>query len=226
MTINTAGTSPASPRRRGTFVPALFGIYVVTWLALAVSPRFRQDWLLENVLVFGAVPWLLHRWRTAPFSDFAWAALFVFFMLHAVGAHYTYSEVPYDAWWNAAFGKPLDGSATGAARNQFDRVVHLGYGLLIGPAAVEVIGRGAAPRGLWRWLLPWTFLCAHSVIYELIEWAAALVFGGDLGVAYLGTQGDVWDAQKDMALASFGAALGVSIGLGIGRLATPAARTT
>jgi len=219
---NPAGTSPAPPRRSGVLVPALFAIYAVTWLALAVAPRFRQDWLLENLLVFGAAPWLLHRWRTAPFSDFAWAALFAFFMLHALGAHYTYSEVPYDAWWSAVFGQPLDGSATGAARNHFDRVVHFCYGLLVAPAAVDLLGRAVRPRGLWRWLLPWTFLCSHSVIYELIEWAAAMLFGGDLGVAYLGTQGDVWDAQKDMALATLGAAIGVSVSLRIGARAADA----
>jgi putative membrane protein len=225
MNTNSAGPAPVPPRRRRTLVPALFAIYAATWLALAVAPRFRQDWLLENLLVFGAVPWLLHRWRTAPFSGFAWAALFVFFMLHAVGAHYTYSEVPYDAWWNALTGQPLDGSATGAARNHFDRVVHFCYGLLVAPAAVELLGRAVRPRGLWRWLLPWTFLCSHSVIYELVEWGAATVFGGDLGVAYLGTQGDVWDAQKDMALATLGAAIGVSLGLWLGNRGEAATST-
>jgi len=216
VTAKLSGTSPAPPSRRGALVPALFAIYVVTWLGLAVAPRFRQDWLLENLLVFGAVPWLLHRWRTAPFSGFAWVALFAFFMLHAIGAHYTYSEVPYDAWWSALLGQPLDGSATGAARNHFDRVVHFCYGLCVAPAAVELIGRAVRPRGVWRWLLPWSFLCAHSVIYELIEWAAATIFGGDLGVAYLGTQSDVWDAQKDMALATVGAAIGVTLGSWLG----------
>jgi putative membrane protein len=218
---NPAGASPSPQPGRRVFVPALFAVYAATWAALALAPRYRDDWLLENLLVFAALPWLVHRWRTAPFSGFAWAALFVFFMLHALGAHYTYSEVPYDAWWSAVFGQPLDGSSTGAARNQFDRLVHLAYGLLMAPAAVELVGRAATPRGTWRWLLPWTFLCAHSVIYELIEWAAALRFGGDLGVAYLGTQGDTWDAQKDMALATFGAALGVGLSLLLGRHAAP-----
>ncbi len=225
MNASSAGTPPTPRPRHGALVPALFAIYAAAWLALAIAPRFRQDWLLENLLVFGAVPWLLHRWRTAPFSDFAWAALFVFFLLHALGAHYTYSEVPYDAWWSAVFGQPLDGSATGAARNHFDRVVHFGYGLLVGPAAVELLGRAVRPRGLWRWLLPWTFLCSHSVIYEMIEWAAAMMFGGDLGVAYLGTQGDVWDAQKDMALATLGAAIGVSLRLGMGAAEVHASST-
>jgi putative membrane protein len=194
---------PAASR----LAPTLFAIYCVLWLALAATPVFRQDWLLENLLVFAASPWLIHKWRTAPFSDLAWSALFAFFVLHAIGAHYTYSQVPYDAFFQAATGRSLN-ALLGWDRNNFDRVVHFAYGLCMAPAAIELLARGSSPRGVWRALLPWTFLCAHSVVYELVEWAAALLFGGDLGVAYLGTQGDVWDAQKDMALAASGAALG------------------
>lgn len=191
------------------FAAWLLAAYAALWLALAIAPRDREDWLLENALVFAAAPWLIHKWRLQPFTNLAYAGLFAFFVMHALGAHYTYSEVPYDAWWQAAFGGSLD-AALGWERNNYDRVVHFGYGLLIGPAAVELLDRATVPRGLWRWLLPWTFLCSHSVVYELVEWAAALLFGGDLGVAYLGTQGDAWDAQKDMALASAGAALSIA----------------
>jgi putative membrane protein len=68
-----------------------------------------------------------------------------------------------------------------------------------------------SPQRLWRWLMPVFFIMSHSVIYEMIEWIAAVMFGGDLGVAYLGTQGDEWDAQKDMALASSGAVAGLLV---------------
>ncbi|MCU0758432.1 MAG: DUF2238 domain-containing protein [Steroidobacteraceae bacterium] len=200
------GAAATRARRLG---PVLLGAYALLWLTLAIAPRYREDWLLENLLVLGALPWLVHKWRTAPFSDLAWIGLFAFFSLHAIGAHYTYSEVPYDAFWQALTGGPLDGSAAGLARNDYDRMVHFAYGLLVVPAADELIARAAAPRGIWRSLLPWCFLCSHSVVYELVEWGAALLFGGDLGEAYLGTQGDVWDAQKDMALAATGAGLGL-----------------
>jgi putative membrane protein len=105
------------------------------------------------------------------------------------------------------------GEALGWSRNHYDRFVHLAYGLLMGLPAIELLDRRAPPQGFWRWLLPVLFLASHSVIYELIEWAAALVFGGELGEAYLGTQGDPWDAQQDMALALGGAALAVSFWL-------------
>jgi len=176
----------------------LLAAYASLWIALAIEPVFRKDWLLENLLAFVALPLLVLTARRLRFSDFAYACLFVFFTFHAIGAHYTYSLVPYADWWQSLGGGALDG------RNQYDRFVHLLYGLLVTPAAVELLAHYARFPRPWSVLVPWMFMAGHAVIYELIEWAAALVFGGDLGQAYLGTQGDVWDGQKDMALALAG----------------------
>jgi putative membrane protein len=185
---------------------ALLAAFVAIFVALAITPWYRQDWLLENLLVFVAVPLLVANYRRLRFSNFAYTCLFVFFVLHEIGAHYTYSEVPWHEWLAALTG----GDRVLAGRNHYDRFVHFCYGLLLMPAAWELIEARASPRGLWRWLIPLLFVMSHSVIYEMIEWLAALRFGGDLGVAYLGTQGDEWDAQKDMALASLGAMLGLA----------------
>ena len=187
---------------------ALLGLFVAIFIALAIAPWYRQDWLLENLLVFIAVPLLVVNYRRLRFSNFAYTCLFVFFVLHEIGAHYTYSEVPWREWLAALGGR--DGFVP-EGRNHYDRFVHFAYGLLVLPAAWELIDARMSPRGLWRWLMPLLFMMSHSVIYELVEWAAAQVFGGELGVAYLGTQGDVWDAQKDMALAALGAAIGLAV---------------
>jgi putative membrane protein len=72
------------------------------------------------------------------------------------------------------------------------------------PATLELFARRAPSQAPWRWIFPVTFVMAHSTIYELLEWAAAVTFGGNLGQIYLGTQGDAWDAQKDMLMASVG----------------------
>ncbi len=179
----------------------LLAIYGVAWLALAFKPVFRDDWLLENLLVFIAVPLLVFTARRLRFSNFAYGCLFVFFLFHAIGSHYTYALVPYDEWYRMLTGITLEG------RNHYDRLVHFLYGLLVAPAAVEIFAHyGRYPRS-WAFLFPWLFMAAHSAIYELIEWAAAIVFGGDLGQAYLGTQGDIWDGHKDMALAIAGTTL-------------------
>ncbi len=186
----------------------LLGIYALWWTGLAVAPSFRQDWLLENLLVVIAVPLLVLMHRRVHLTNTACYALFTFFCMHALGAHYTYSEVPYDAWAQSLTGRGID-ETFGFERNQFDRLVHFLYGLLITPAAIALLDARAPQQGLWRWLLPWLFMVSHATLYEMIEMAAAFAFGGELGQAYLGTQGDVWDAQKDSALEAIGAGITV-----------------
>lgn len=179
----------------------LLGVYLAWWAALAIAPWYRADWALENVLVFVGLPVIaaVHR----ELSRTALTALFIFLMLHAVGAHYTYAEVPYDAWAVQLTGGSIN-ECLGLQRNHFDRLVHFLYGLLVTPAAIELLDRRAEFRGFWRYLVPFSFMAAHGSIYEIIEWAAAELFGGELGQAYLGTQGDVWDAQKDSGLMVLG----------------------
>ncbi len=216
----------AKPGTRGqaAYPLALLAVFCVLWVGLAIDPLFRQDWLLENLLVIIAVPGLVLAWRRWPFSNLTYTCLFVFLVFHEIGSHYTYSLVPYDAWWHTLTGRSLD-ELLGFERNHYDRLVHFLYGLLVTPAAVELFGHyGRYPR-TWAFLFPLFFVTAHSVIYELVEWAAASVFGGELGVAYLGTQGDVWDAQKDMALALVGTLLALMALSAAGKLPTDAAET-
>jgi putative membrane protein len=196
--------SEADVHARYRYPLALLVAFAAIWVALAIAPWYREDWLLENVIVFVAVPLFVATCRKLRFSNLAYSCLFAFLVLHEVGAHYTYSEVPWREWLSAVTGD----DATPAGRNHYDRFVHFCYGLLMLPVAWELFAARAAPRGPWRWLMPLLFVMSHSVIYELVEWLAAAVFGGDLGMAYLGTQGDVWDAQKDMALAAAGALVG------------------
>jgi hypothetical protein len=118
--------------------------------------------------------------------------------------------VPYDDWFRALTGRTLS-SLTGAERNHYDRLVHFSYGLLLAYPAREVFLRVADVRGFWGYYLPLDVVMATSMLYELIEWGAASAFGGDLGTAYLGTQGDPWDAQKDMALATLGAIIAMVV---------------
>ena len=193
---------------------ALFGLW---WIVLAIEPVFRKDWLLENMLVFIALPILVLTARRLRFSTFTYTCLFVFFSLHAIGAHYTYALVPYDEWFRALTGGTLN-ELLGFERNHFDRLVHFLYGLLIAPAAVEIFAHyGRYPRS-WACLFPFLFMTSHACIYEVIEWGAAIVFGGDLGQAYLGTQGDIWDGQKDMAFAMAGSAITITLLAIAGRL--------
>lgn len=180
------------------------------WTALAVAPLDRHDWALENALVLVFAVVLMLSYRRFLLSRVSYTLLFLFLLLHEVGAHYTYSMVPYDAWFQSLTGDTLN-SRLGWERNNFDRVVHFSYGLLLAYPIREVFIRIANVRGFWAYFLPLDLTMSTSMIFELIEWAVVAVFGGDLGVAYLGTQGDVWDAHKDMALASLGALLTMTV---------------
>lgn len=202
-------TSAIGSRGEYRYPLTLLCIYAAFWAWMAIGPWYPQDWLLENLLVFISLPLLVWSYRRLRFSNTAYTLLFAFFVLHSVGAHYTYAEVPYDRWFETLTGHTLN-QLLGLDRNHFDRLVHLAYGLLVTPAAIELLDARAPQQGIWRWLVPFTFMASQSAIYELIEWAAASVFGGDLGQAYLGTQGDIWDAHKDMGLGTLGAAIAVT----------------
>jgi putative membrane protein len=184
---------------------ALLLWFVAIWGVLGINPNYREDWVLENLIVFAAIPTLVWAHRRLRLRNASYVALFVFFVLHEVGAHYTYAEVPFDRWAKEWLGVSPD-ALFGFQRNHYDRLLHFAYGLLATPAAIDIIDARANPTRFWRWMLAVTFIASHSVLYELAEWAAALVFAGDLGMAYLGTQGDVWDAQKDLVLALVGSA--------------------
>ncbi len=194
------------------YVSVLAILFTLEWIVLAMDPFDRADWALENVLVVVFVAALAAGYRRFPFSRTSYTFIFLFMCLHALGAHYTYSEVPYDAWSADVFGRTLNEMA-GWERNHFDRLVHFTYGLLLAYPLREVFVRIVKVRGFWGYFLPLDLTMSTSMIFELFEWGAAEMFGGDLGITYLGTQGDVWDAHKDMALASLGAALTMSIAM-------------
>jgi putative membrane protein len=185
-------------------------VFAIEWALLAIHPYDRADWALENALVavFGLVLAATHR--VFPLSRISYTLVFLFLLLHEVGAHYTYTKVPYDEGFSFLFGFSLN-EALGFGRNHFDRAIHFSYGLLLAYPIREVFIRIATVRGFWAYFLPLDITMSTSMLFELFEWGAAEFFGGDLGMAYLGTQGDVWDAHKDMALASLGALIAMLV---------------
>ncbi len=197
-----------SPYRRHMAVLSV--LFLALAIPLAIHPHNRGDWLLENVLVLVAaiVFWVI-RDRFV-FSRLSYTLIFVFLCLHEIGSHYTYALVPYDEWFRALTGRTFN-ELVGWERNNFDRVLHFLYGFLFAYPIREIFLRVARVRGFWGYFLPLDLTMSSSMLYELIEWLAVGVFGGELGMAYLGAQGDVWDAHKDMALASLGALLAMSI---------------
>ena len=188
----------------------LYGAFAVFWLLLAIRPFDRPTWLLENTLAFAGVGLMYAIRRQVPLSMTSHILVVIFLSLHAIGAHYTYSLVPYDAAFRNLTGDSLNG-VLGLSRNHYDRLVHFCYGLLLALPVRELLMRLAGIRGFWSYFLPLDLIMSSSLFYELLEWAAAVVFGGGLGAAFLGTQGDEWDAHRDMALAGIGGLIAILI---------------
>jgi putative membrane protein len=185
-------------------------LFFIWWTVLAINPNDRETWVLENVFVLVGIVFIAATYRKIPLSRISYTLVFVFLCLHVLGSHYTYSLTPYDEWFRLIFGFSLD-ETLGFERNHYDRMIHFAYGLLLAYPLRELFIRVANVRGFWGYFFPLIITVSSSAIYEMVEWGAAEVFGGDLGIAYLGTQGDVWDAQKDMALASLGALIAISL---------------
>ena len=187
-------------------------IFGVVFMVLSISPHDRGDWALENFLALIFVIVLGLSYKKFPLSRISYTLIFFFMCLHEIGAHYTYAKVPYDQFFMTNFGFSLN-DLMGWERNHFDRSVHFLFGLLLAYPIRELYCRIADSKGFWSYFFPLELTMAASMMFELFEWGAAEMFGGDLGIAYLGTQGDIWDAHKDMALASLGAFLAMGITL-------------
>jgi len=177
---------------------ALLVLYAIVWIVAAINPKYPTDWVLENILVVLFVPALVFTYKRFPLSDLSYVLMTLFMMLHALGAHYTYAETPVGYWMQEWFG--FD-------RNHYDRVVHFGFGLLMAYPIREIFLRVARSRGFFAYYLPFDVVLAFSGGYEVIEMIVAVIVSPEAGDAYLGTQGDIWDAQKDMALAAGGAVI-------------------
>jgi putative membrane protein len=200
--MNIAGSKFGDNR----FLQILAGCYTILWILLAIHPVDRGDWFLENLLVFVAIAVLVSTYHKFQFSNLTYGLIGLFLALHAVGAHYTYAKVPAGFWLKHLFH---------LNRNHFDRVIHFGFGLLLVYPVQELLRRAAGVRVTW---LPWLALAtivALSSFFEILEAIIAQIVHPDLGAAYLGTQGDIWDAQKDMTAAIVGgilATLAISAG--------------
>jgi putative membrane protein len=169
---------------------------LVFWIITAINPLYPQDWLIENLLVFLYGGLLVFTYRRFQFSNISYALFTLFLSLHLLGAHYTYSETPFGFWLQAMFD---------FERNHYDRIVHFSFGLLLAYPMREILLRLSGVSKAWSYFLAVNCILAFSAFYELLEAATATIVSPELGTAYLGTQGDEWDAQKDAFLALMGA---------------------
>lgn len=181
---------------------ALLAAFTLTWVITAINPVDRGTWLVENILVvmFAIVLILLARYFKL--SDVTYTFITVYLILHLIGAHWTYSEVPFGYFLQHLIDSP---------RNMYDRVVHFAFGLFMAYPIREVFVRVTGAKGVWGYYFPLDVVLSFSAIYEIIEWLTAQIADPSTGIAFLGSQGDIWDTQKDMAAAGVGALIAVLI---------------
>ena len=198
--MQTSFAPSAMPRQAAGLLTSA----MLLMLASGVAPLDRADWWVENVLPLALLLTLAATSRYWRFSRHAYLAIVMMLAIHELGAHFTYAKVPYDAWLRALTDHSLN-AWMGWQRNQFDRLVHLSYGLLFVLPIRELLQRQARLRGGWLALCTVSSVLATSALYELLEWIGGQYLGDDQAQAFLATQQDPWDAQKDMALALLGA---------------------
>jgi putative membrane protein len=184
----------------GTYFPhLLLGMYVVVFIALGIAPYDRQTWIAENlpiVILVGIAAWHFTRQRL---SNTSYLLMSVLVFLHTIGGHYTFERVPF------GFVTEL----FGFERNHFDRVAHFSVGFWAYPIAEILLKRKLVRSWFLLLLFPVFTIASVAAGYEIIEWLYAVRAGGDAGAAFLGSQGDIWDAQKDMLADTLGAIVAV-----------------
>jgi len=185
-------------------------LFLAEFVLLAWAPADREAWLLENLISFPVALLLLAARDRLPFSATSWFLIFAFLAFHEIGSHYTYSEVPWQAWC-----RDLLGWDPGWQRNHYDRFAHFLFGLLMTRPIAELLTLPLPNRSRMVGGLSVCLVLACSSVYELLEWGAASMGDPQIGIAFVGAQGDLWDAQKDMALALAGSCMSVLIGVGI-----------
>jgi putative membrane protein len=196
--MDRSGAREGSPR----LLLGMLLFYGLFWTWLAIAPVDRRDWLLENLLSLTLFAVLVLTYRRFQFSATSYYLIGLFLTLHAVGAHYTYAEVPFGFWLKDFFV---------LSRNPFDRLAHFAYGALLVYPLRELLVRLAGVRGGWASFLSVSGILAQSGFFEIAEAVVASIVSPELGSTYLGTQGDEWDAQKDMAVALAGALLTIGV---------------
>lgn len=208
-------TTASSKSRIGFSQNLLLKIYLVVfaacWTGTFLNTTDHANWWTENALTILFLLGLTLTHRRFKFSDLSYTLIFVYLLLHIYGAEYTYAENPFGYWLKDVFNWE---------RNHYDRIVHFSFGLMLAYPMRDYF-KNWFDWPVWVcWVLPVEITLSFSAAYELVEWAVADLFFPAEGVAYLGTQRDVWDAQKDMGLAFSGALLAMFTASSIKKMMT------
>lgn len=196
MPYSTAVSNFRTPFRQNKLLQIFIVIFLICWTITFINTPNKTNWFTENTLTFLFLITLSVTYKKFQFSDFSYTLMFIYILLHIYGAEYTYAENPFGYWLKDHLH---------LQRNHYDRIVHFSFGFLLAYPMRDYFKNHFKWPNWVCWSLPCEITLSFSAMYELIEWLVADIFFPAEGDAYLGTQGDVWDAQKDMALAFTGA---------------------
>ena len=202
MPFTLAISANRTPFKQNPWLWIFLTSFATIWISTLVGTNDLNNWLLENTLTVIFFLFLLFSYKKYQFSDLSYLLITVYLCLHVYGAKYTYAENPFGYWLKDYMRWE---------RNHYDRIVHFSFGFLLAYPMRELFLKWVKYPTMVAWVLPIEITLSVSGFYELIEWAVADIFFPAQGDAYLGTQGDIWDAQKDIFLAFLGAILATSI---------------
>lgn len=173
-------------------------IFSCCWAFGWVYNHNMENYLIENLLVIIFIPILIFSYKWHRFSDMSFALILMFLLLHIYGAFYAYTTNAFGEWLKSTYH---------LWRNPYDRIVHFSFGLLIAYPVREILIRKFKVSKAASWLIPIEVAFSLGTIFEMIEWGVAELTTPEVGETYVATQGDVWDAHKDIILAALGAAV-------------------
>lgn len=198
MNFTTASTLSVNKGKSSILVKIFLLIFLCIWSWTLLDTSDIKNWFLENTLTFLFLGILIGNNKKYPLSDLSYTFIFVYLLLHIYGAKYTYAQNPFGFWLQEVFH---------TTRNHYDRIVHFSFGFMLAYPMRDLFLNTFQFPPKYSWILPAEITLSFSAAYELIEWAVADVLFPQQGAAYLGSQGDIWDAQKDMCLAWTGSIL-------------------
>lgn len=202
MAFTIAISKERTPIRSNPWLWVFIFVFTAVWISTLVGTTDLNNWMLENTLTVIFLLVLIFTYKKYQFSDLTYLLICVYLCLHVYGAKYTYAENPFGYWLQDYFH---------SKRNFYDRIVHFSFGFLLAYPMRELFLKWLKYPKMVAWILPIEITLSISAFYELIEWSVADIFFPAQGDAYLGTQGDIWDAQKDIFMAFLGAIVATTI---------------
>jgi putative membrane protein len=202
MSFTIAISKDRVPFKKNIWLFAFIAVFAFVWSNSLIGTSDMANWLLENTLSFIFLVFIIISYKKHQFSDLSYLLICIYLCLHVYGSKYTYAENPFGYWLKDVLH---------LSRNHYDRIVHFCFGFLLAYPMREMFLKWLKYPRWVAWLLPIEITLSISAFYELIEWAVADMFFKEHGDAYLGTQGDIWDAQKDIFVAFCGAIIATTI---------------